>query len=296
MNKKEALKIVKKYKFGWELEKLPDKFKKDKEVVLAAVKQHFGTFEYADKSLKKDKDVVVAALKQHAINLYYADKSFRKDKKIISLLIKKNQARFALDLADESLKKDKKIVLAAVQKDGTSLEYADESLKKDKKIVLAAVKQEDYALEYADESLKKDKDILAIINKKKSLTVIKKKLPKDYIDEKLKDKFGVYEVLLVHNSKQIMYRENVILVKKMKIKPFEYWISIEKKDLKNLTYKRIYNFVKGMVKDKTIINRVQNLKTFLKTNNTLYLSGVWNDYNDDEVLKMMFKEDKIKLK
>ena len=51
-----------------------------------------------------------------------------------------------------------------------------------------------------------------------------------------------------------------------------------------------------MIKDKTIISRVQNLKTFLKTNNISYLSGVWNDDNDDEVLKMMFKEDKIKLK
>ena len=123
----------------------------------------------------------------------------------------------------------------------------------------------------------------------------KKKSSKDYIDEKLKDKFGVYEVLLVHNSEEIMYRENIILVKKMKTKPFEYWISIEKKDLKNLTYKKIYNFVKKMIKDKTI-SRVQKLKTFLKTNNISYLSGVWNDDNDDEVLKMMFKEDKIKLK
>lgn len=129
-----------------------------------------------------------------------------------------------------------------------------------------------------------------------NLSKSKKKSSKDYIDEKLKDKFGVYEVLLVHNSKEIMYRENFILVKKMKIKPFEYWIAIEKKDLKNLTYKKIYNFVKSMIKDKTIISRVQNLKTFLKTNNISYLSGVWNDDNDDEVLKMMFKEDKIKLK
>ena len=128
-----------------------------------------------------------------------------------------------------------------------------------------------------------------------NLSKSKKKSSKDYIDEKLKDKFGVYEVLLVHNSKEIMYRENFILVKKMKIKPFEYWISIEKKDLKNLTYKKIYNFVKKMIKDKTI-SRVQNLKTFLKTNNTSYLSGVWNDDNDDEILKMMFKEDKIILK
>ncbi|MDC1109698.1 DUF4116 domain-containing protein [Candidatus Pelagibacter sp.] len=37
MDKKEALKIVK--KDGCELENLPDKFKKDKEVVLEAVKQ-----------------------------------------------------------------------------------------------------------------------------------------------------------------------------------------------------------------------------------------------------------------
>ena len=96
MDEKEALKIVKKYKFGWELENLPNKFKKDKKIVLAAVKQHFGTFEYADKSLKKDKDVVVAALKQNAINLHYADKSFRKDKKIISLLIKKKPSKICL--------------------------------------------------------------------------------------------------------------------------------------------------------------------------------------------------------
>jgi hypothetical protein len=127
------------------------------------------------------------------------------------------------------------------------------------------------------------------------LSKSKKKSSKDYIDEKLKDKFGLYEVLLVHNSEEIMYRENIILVKKMKTKPFEYWISIEKKDLKNLTYKKIYNFVKKMIKDKTI-SRVQNLKTFLKTNKISYLSGVWNDDNDDEVLKMMLKEDKIKLK
>ena len=124
-----------------------------------------------------------------------------------------------------------------------------------------------------------------------NLSKSKKKSSKDYIDEKLKDKFGVYEVVLVHNSKEIMYRENIILVKKMKIKPFEYWIAIEKKDLKNLTYKKIYNFVKKMIKDKTI-SRVQNLKTFLKTNNTSYQSGIWNDDNDDEVLNEMLNDQK----
>ena len=120
----------------------------------------------------------------------------------------------------------------------------------------------------------------------------KKNSPENYIDEKLKDKFGVYEVFLGHNPEEIMYRENVIPAKKTKQEPFEYYVSIEKKYLKNLTYKKIYNFVKDMIKDKTIINRVQNLKTFLKTNNTSYQSGIWNDDNDDEVLNEMLNDQK----
>ena len=47
-----------------------------------------------------------------------------------------------------------------------------------------------------------------------------------------------------------------------------------------------------MIKDKTIINRVQNLKTFLKTNNTSYQSGIWNDDNDNEVLNEMLNDQK----
>jgi len=120
----------------------------------------------------------------------------------------------------------------------------------------------------------------------------KKNSPENYIDEKLKDKFGVYEVFLGHNLEEIMYRENVIPAKKTKQEPFEYYVSIEKKYLKNLTYKKIYNFVKDMIKDKTIINRVQNLKTFLKTNNTSYQSGIWNDDNDDEVFNEMLNDQK----
>lgn len=215
---------------------------------------------------------------------------FRKDKEVVLLAVKQNG--YALYYADTKLKKDKEIVPAAVKKDGGSLQYADEKLRKDKKVVLEAVKKDGYALEYADEKLKKDKDILAIINKTEPQKINKKEPPNNYIDKKLKDKFGIYAVLLVHNSEGIMYRENVTPIKKIKIKPFEYWIEIKKKDLKNLTYKKIYNFVKNMIKDKTITNRVQNLKIFLKTNNTSYQSGIWNDDNDDEVLNEMLNDQK----
>ena len=62
MNKKEALKIVKKN--GSKLKNLPTHFKKDKEIVFAAVKQNGVAIQFADESLKKDKEIVLIAVKQ----------------------------------------------------------------------------------------------------------------------------------------------------------------------------------------------------------------------------------------
>ena len=42
---------------------LPAKFKKDKEIVLAAVKQDGRALEYADESLKKDREIALVAEK-----------------------------------------------------------------------------------------------------------------------------------------------------------------------------------------------------------------------------------------
>ena len=127
MDKKKALEIVQ--ASGWEFKNLPDdSLKKDKEIVLAAVKQDGGALQYADDSFKKDKEIVLIAVKNNGL---------------------------ALEYADDSLKKDKEIVLIAVKQYGTTLEYADDSLKKDKEIVDAAVKQDNRASQYADISLKK---------------------------------------------------------------------------------------------------------------------------------------------
>ena len=51
MDKKEALKLVQ--ESGHELENLPDEFKKDKEIVLIAVKQSDEAIQYIDESLKE---------------------------------------------------------------------------------------------------------------------------------------------------------------------------------------------------------------------------------------------------
>ncbi len=131
--------------------------RKDREIVLAAVQQTGGALAYAGKSLKKDREIVLAAVKQEGLALEYADVSLKKNREIVLAAVQ--QDGWALKYANESLKKDQEIVLAAIQQNGYVIKYADASLKKDREIVLAAVQQRGSALEYADESLKKDREI-----------------------------------------------------------------------------------------------------------------------------------------
>ena len=59
---------------------------------------------------------------------------------------------------------DEEVVLAAVSKDGFSLEFASERLKNDKKIVLAAASKHGYALKFASEELQNDTKVASIAN------------------------------------------------------------------------------------------------------------------------------------
>lgn len=56
-------------------------FKKDKEIVLEAVKQYGWALQYADESLKKDKEII-EAIKQDKIVLAYVDNLVKSDKDV----------------------------------------------------------------------------------------------------------------------------------------------------------------------------------------------------------------------
>ncbi|MDP6527723.1 MAG: DUF4116 domain-containing protein, partial [Candidatus Pacebacteria bacterium] len=144
--------------FGCALEFADKSLLKDKEIVLATVKQNGNVIQAADTSLKKDREIVLAAVKQDQCAFKYADKSLKKDKEIVLEAVK--QEGWNLEYADKSLKKDKEVVLAAVKREGWYLEYADGPPLKDKEVVMAAVKKSGSALEYADKSLRKDKEIV----------------------------------------------------------------------------------------------------------------------------------------
>jgi hypothetical protein len=56
MDKKKALKKVKEN--GWYLEELPANLKKDRDIVIEALKSQPGVLEVVDKSLQDDKEIV----------------------------------------------------------------------------------------------------------------------------------------------------------------------------------------------------------------------------------------------
>jgi formylglycine-generating enzyme required for sulfatase activity/uncharacterized protein len=160
MTKTQALALVKK---DYEnLKSLPQKYKKDKEIVLAAVKSNEflgdGAFKYADDSLKKDKKFVLVVVNTNGSTLEYVDNSLKKDKEVVLAAVRK--FGLALEYADDLLKKDKEVVLAALKKGGHALFVADDSLKKDKTFILTAVKQNSSVFAYVDKSFKKDKGIV----------------------------------------------------------------------------------------------------------------------------------------
>lgn len=105
MTKQEAINLVQKDSHNFQ--KLSTKYKKDREVALAATKQ-FGAkvLEYADDSLKKDREFMVAAIKADADAFKYADDSLKVDYDFMLALIQVNEDMInnTIKDAEDSLK------------------------------------------------------------------------------------------------------------------------------------------------------------------------------------------------
>lgn len=102
------------------------RYRSDKEVVLAAVKEFGYNFRYASDTLKSDRPFVLEALEQEG-----------------------TPECSALKFASEDLKSDKQFILEAVKRNGRSLEWASDDLRNDKEVVLEAVRQYRFAYQHA---------------------------------------------------------------------------------------------------------------------------------------------------
>ena len=135
-----------------------EELKKDREFMLEAVKRDGNTLEYASKELRNDRDIVLIAVKRGRSALQYASNELRNDRDIVLEAVKRDGA--ALKFASEELKNDRRILLEAMNTDRDALWYASEELKKDREFMLEAGKCDGNAFQYASKQLRKDREFV----------------------------------------------------------------------------------------------------------------------------------------
>ena len=87
---------------------------------------------YASEELKRDKEVVLEAVKKWGEALEYASEEFKNDKEVVLEAVKNDG--YALKYASEELKNDKEVVLAAIRNTRYALEYASWRLQNDEEL------------------------------------------------------------------------------------------------------------------------------------------------------------------
>lgn len=132
--------------------------KRNRELVLAAVRQDWHALKYATEEFRQDKAIVLAALERDGRALRYAHANLRLDRDVVLAAVRQNGC--SLPYAEGHLRQDREVVLAAVQSRGHMLCYAAEEHRRDRKVVLAAVRQDGYAIRYVSNQLRWDPEVL----------------------------------------------------------------------------------------------------------------------------------------
>ena len=94
------------------LEYATDRLRRDKEVVLHAVKKEGSNIEYAAKTLKGDKEIAEIAINSNSPVLKYMSKELQNDKDFVLKAIKKNPKNYKF--VSDTLKKDRDVVFTAI--------------------------------------------------------------------------------------------------------------------------------------------------------------------------------------
>lgn len=175
---------------GSVLKDLPEKFRGDRDIFLAALESPQGAeLRFAPAPLRGDRTVVLAAVSKRGSEIEEADPALQCDAAILSAAFKggftitqattaflRNRQNSLAILRSESYKlpgiheifqndrgalsDDREVVLAAVQRDGSALRFASERLRRDGEVVLTAVKRDGMALRVAAADLRNNLDIV----------------------------------------------------------------------------------------------------------------------------------------
>mmetsp|Transcript_66602 Transcript_66602/g.147527 ORF Transcript_66602/g.147527 Transcript_66602/m.147527 type:complete len:300 (-) Transcript_66602:115-1014(-) len=143
---------------GWvELRDLNEDLRRNREVVIAAVRASGCALQHAPEELQDDREVVLAAVRTNGSALRHASEALKRDKEIVLAAVQ--TSALALRCAAEELWKDRDFTLNAVQVHGSALLYAPLNLRADREVVLAAVRNDPSALRHAVQALHYDPEV-----------------------------------------------------------------------------------------------------------------------------------------
>ena len=146
---------------GTYLEHASDELKADKEVIMAALKSGYSLpYEHVSDALKTDKDFLLEIVSLDAYCLEFFSEELKQDEQIV-LAAAKHFGDAALEFGADKFKTNKNIITEAVKSSSKVLSFLAENEKNDKNLVITAVKHHGGSpLQYASEQLRNDKDVV----------------------------------------------------------------------------------------------------------------------------------------
>ncbi len=111
---------------------------------------------HASEDLRRDREVVLEAVKQDGYALQLSSEELRGDREVVLEAVRQNG--FALQCVSGVLREDREVVLEAVKRNGNALQFASEELRGNHEVVLEVVRQNGYALRLSSEELRGDRE------------------------------------------------------------------------------------------------------------------------------------------
>ncbi len=135
LERNEALQLLAKYGANY-YKFLPKELRKDKKILLTALKSKWEPLIFADRSLKNDKEVILSAVKHSAKPLIYVKNSLKKDSEFANKLLNVNVDCIKYILTQDISYKN---ALKVAESSQPYLKYLKEEYRRDRKIASAAV-------------------------------------------------------------------------------------------------------------------------------------------------------------
>lgn len=130
----------------YNLPKIPDSYRDNKDIVMEAVTQNGKSLRFASDRLKNDIEVAIAAVAEDGLAIELVSTGLKKNESLATLALAQNPSAYRF--IDESLKAEKKFALLGVKdKQGYDIyDLLPANLQKDKDVVKGAIKADPYIL------------------------------------------------------------------------------------------------------------------------------------------------------